>query len=350
MKTIAQRITNNVAILLVSITLCSLGLFRECGTQHQQVHEGRVQSSMKEKCLLKADGTVDKHLLAFLDLYELKHDGTAASVNQVMQKNFLRPSGKERRDLVDSELDKKLRDKALKLLTNMGLVARVPHTTISVDYFFLFGAMIGAVERRFDDFLAQYNQKTLRCSNLVFLGGVRKLRQHEIEDIETKLGAQGLQAFLKQINKTDKKELTEADLLRFIWMQYAPDTMKVEFKENDNLFFINSTKTTDGTNKRPITVNTLEAWYETCGPINRKKFAKCHFHANVEQPYALRFEKTLRLFLEKTAQELASDRPLFYITWNSPQASQNLPISIYKDALAREFYTELTLKNFLKTN
>lgn len=349
MKRIIQRITNSAAILLGSIALCSLGLFRECGTRRQQVHEGQVQSSMKEKRLLKADGTVDKYLLAFLDLCEVKHDGTAASVNQAMQINFLRPRGKERRDLVDSELDKQRRDEAINLLTNMGFIAAIPHAAINTDYFFLFGAMIGAVERRFNDFLAQYNQKTLQCRNLVFLGGVRKLRQHEIEGIEKKLGAQGLQDFLAQVSKAAPNELTETDLLRFIWMQYAPDAMKTEFKENDNLFFINASKTTDGANKRPITVNTLEAWYKACGPIDRDKFAKCHFHANVEQPYALRIEKTLRLFLEKQSQALGSDSPLFYITWNSPQASQQLPLAAYKDVLAREFYTELALQNFLQT-
>ncbi|MEL7063813.1 MAG: hypothetical protein AAFP00_08745, partial [Bacteroidota bacterium] len=126
-----------------------------------------VQSSLSGANLVSEEGQVDPHLLAFLDLYSLKHDGTVASVDQAMQENFLRKPGTERRDLANSQLDTKVQAEAMDLLSQMELVEEIPHTHVNVDYFLLFGAMLPKIETRLTDFIQQYNQGTLHCKNIV---------------------------------------------------------------------------------------------------------------------------------------------------------------------------------------
>ncbi|MEL6412678.1 MAG: hypothetical protein AAFQ08_00965, partial [Bacteroidota bacterium] len=262
-----------------------------------------------------------------------------------MQEKLFRVLGQERRDLEESKEHQQRKPAAMKLYRAMGFLDALPPASdnkVPIDHFLVFGAMIDKVKARFKDFVTQYTQQGLRCKNLVLLGGVRVLIQHEIEKIESELGEQGLQQFLNQLKKTDKQTLTEVDLFRFMWSEYATDELKAAFEEGKNLFFINSTTITDGTNNPLTTKTTLEAWYETCRPTP----GRCH--SNVEKPYAMRTEKMLRLFLEKASKGLPKDSPRFSITWNSAPANEHLALPTFDDELAREFCTELALHKFLK--
>ena len=325
-----------LCMLLSSMMLGVFSLAWRCG---QEEKIGLVKSSMEEKNLINKDGSVHPSLLKLLDLYGLQHDGTVESINKAMQASFLRKSGKERRDLADTSLDQKVKEQAMPCLMQMGFVEAIPHTEINADYFLLFGAMIGGIERRFRDFMEQYSQGTLHCKNLVLLGGTRALRAHEIKEMKQALGVENFAKFLKKVQKIAETALTETDLFRFFWETYATEKIKERFKEGEHLFFVNDTNTA-GTNHRPTTQTTLEAWYKNYHPTP----GSCH--ANVEQPYGMRMEKQLRLFLAQQAQRLEGNS-YFSITWNSPRASKGLCMAVYKDELAREFYMELQLRNFL---
>ncbi len=301
------------------------------------IHAPHVHSSMETRRLLQPDGTVDKNLLELLKLYNLDNDGTPAAVNKAMQEHFLRKPGQERRDLTDGESDSKVNEQAMALIQTMGFVDAIEkedkESKKKIDHFLIFGAMIERIETRFKDCVAQHEAGE-QMGNIVFLGGVRPLRQHETTAVEGALDKEGLEAFLKKVGKTDKAALTEADLCRFVWEQYATAKMKTAFEEGKNLFFVNSTTTTEGTNDRPITKNTLEAWLNDCKPTP----GRCH--SNVEQPYATRLAHTLQLYLEQHSKAPEQEGKTFTITWNSAEAVPGLPLRVFLDEIARAFYTE----------
>ncbi len=125
--------------------------------------------------------------------------------------------------------------------------------------------------------------------------------------MEHELGATSFKAFLSQVNQPDKQTLTEADLFCFMWEMGATTSMKAALKKEENLFFVDATKTMDGTNNRPTTLTILEAWYEDYQPEPGS------YHANVEQPHGLRIGKTLRLFLEKKSRVFGNSSKQFSI-------------------------------------
>jgi len=228
---------------------------------------------------------------------------------------------------------------ALRLLRNMDFVDAIPHFQVNADYFILFGASLPRVEKRFNDFLVQYNAGTLQCKNIVFLGGIRKLQPSEIQTLRNTPG-KIFENFLKEIDKREV-DLTEADILRFVWMTKATSTLKRKFQEPKNLYFVNATDITQGTNQRPTAATTVEAWLKDFLPTP----GSCH--ANVEKPYAIRMEKVLRLALERYSRQLISPKNRFSISWNSPAVDNNLLLAVYKDELARAFCEEYKLKKYL---
>ncbi|MCG8339973.1 MAG: hypothetical protein MI674_01680 [Cytophagales bacterium] len=305
-------------------------------------YKGAVHSSLEGYSLIKEEGEVDENLLAFLKLFGIKHDGTVASINQTMQENFLRRSGLERRDLGGDKPAQEVMEEALNLLRKMGFVDEIPPLAVQADYFLLFGAFTGRMEERFEDFVSQYEQGTLQCNNIVLLGGFRKLREDELAKIESEQAS--FEEFLKKVGKERKEDLTEADAIRFIWDNKATERLKENFKEQVNLFFINDTDTTQGTNQRPTTKSTIETWYDEFKP------APGPCHANVEMPYGIRMEKVLRTFLENASKEAGDNAPSFSITWNSPAATPHLSLAIYKDELARAFYQETKLRAAIESS
>ena len=82
MKTLFQHTFKTLVALyfLLAIGSCS-------NANNKQSHEGLVQSSMQAMRLLKADGKVDKNLIALLELYGLEHDNTPESVNKACKKS-----------------------------------------------------------------------------------------------------------------------------------------------------------------------------------------------------------------------------------------------------------------------
>lgn len=302
-------------------------------------YPGLVKSNLANVNLIQDNGQAIKPLLNFLDLFGIKHQGTVKSINAAMQEHFIRKPSLERWDVVDTEQDKKLRIPALRQLINMGFVNAIPHFQVSVDYFILFGATLPRVEKRFNDFLVQYNAGTLQCKNIVLLGGVRKLQPSEIQALKNTPG-NTFETFLKKLKKREL-DLTEADMIRFVWMTKANNNLKRNFQEYKNLYFVNSTDITEGTNQRPTTTTTVEAWLRDFLPTP----GSCH--ANVEKPYGIRMEKVLRLALERYNRQLISPKNQFSISWNSPVADNNLLLAIYKDELARAFCEEYKLKKYL---
>jgi hypothetical protein len=326
-----------VGACLVALMVNGIITASPATSTHKAPYLGVVRSSLVGNDLIQADGKVVQPLVDFLKLFKIEHQGTVESINKAMQMHFIRKPGSERWDLVDSPEDQKLRAQAFNLLKSMELVDAIPPTTVHADYFLLFGATLARIEKRFADFLEQYQRGTLTCKNIVLLGGIRYLRPTELDSIKQN---STFDAFLKDQKKTEAT-LTEADLWRFVWQTKATDALKAQFQESkDNLFFVNSTNITHGTNQRATTHTTLETWLEDFKPVP----GKCH--ANVEKPYGVRMEKNLRHVLEKYSRAHESTQH-FSITWNSPAADDNLLLAVYKDELARAFHQEYDLKKYL---
>lgn len=301
----------------------------------KKVAQPVIQSTLSGHRLIKTDGQIDSSLLALMQLYHLEHDGTPTSINQALQKAFLRKKGTERKDLVDAPSDQERKEKALQLLHQMGLVAEVPFQPTQTDYFLLFGGFVHRMEKRFADFKKNLLAKTLQCKKVIFLGGIRKLRQEEIDQMKQTLKGMSIQweDWLATM-KCQESELTEADGWKFVWQTHATPSMKSEWENAGKLCFVNSTDTTRGQNNRPTTHSTLDQWQQSFHPTP----GSCH--SNVENPYGPRMEKVLRFFLQKLSLDYPNHPTPFSITWNSPAAAPDLKIRVYLDAVARSFYQE----------
>lgn len=291
----------------------------------------RVASSLAPNDLFQLDGKeIHPALLTFLELFNVSHQGTIESINKGLQKNFLRPLGSEVDDLSDTAFDRHVRLEALALLEEMGLVTEIPSTPVEADYFILFGSLWEDAVSRLNDFLHQYQAGTLRCHQIVLLGGCRKLAPEEQEKIARDVGVA-----MTRANR--QVWATETDMWRLLWQLKAPLSLQNTFREHEQLWFIHDTDVSRG---RPTTDSTLTAWWNQCLP------APGWCHANVEQPYGMRMEKCLRTFLEKVTPDNATKQ--FSITWNAASADPALPLVAYKDTLARVVYQTLLLHKEIK--
>lgn len=342
-RTIYLRTLGLYILMCLIVCISSPNQVLGIGTKSKQkqaktIYPGLVSSTLASHNLIKEDGHVVKPLLEFLTLFGIKHQGTLKSIHLAMQEHFIRKPGLERWDLVDTTADTKVRTSALKLLKNMDMVDAIPHFKVNADYFILFGSTVPIVEMRFNDFLKQYNAGTLQCKNIVFLGGTRRLQPSEIERMKV-ISSVIFASFIKELNKQEA-ELTEADMLHFMWKVKAPSGLKYNFQERKNLYFVKSTNITTA-NQRPGATDTIRTWLREYIPTP----GSCH--ANVEKPYAIRIEKALRHELEKYSRELITIKKHFSITWNSPASESDLLLSVYKDELARAFTEEYNLKKYL---
>jgi len=348
---IMEKLIRNLRVLSWYIIIGTIvtpvtGQALAAGTpQVGKVYPGLVSSSLININLIDSDKKPVKPLLDFLKLYNIKHQGTLKSIKLAMEEYFIRkPSPTQLNLVADTEQDVKVRSSALRLLRNMDFVDAIPHFRVNADYFLVFGGPLSRVEKRFNDFLIQYNAGTLQCKNIVLLGNSRKLQPSEVEKIRNTLGIK-YGDFLKDIKKQGN-QLTEADMLRYIWRTKATVNLKNKFQESVNLFFVTSAfvDTLDviqGNKPSPSTANTIEDWVKGCIPTP----GSCH--ANVEKPYAVRMEKTLRLALEKYSREPLETKKPFSITWNSPAADNDVLMAVYKEELARAYSQEYELKKYL---
>jgi hypothetical protein len=300
-----------------------------------------VHTSLDNQHLIGEDGKPTKPLVSFLKLLGIKHKGTASSVKAALETCCLTKVDLESRHIVDkdTEKDKKVRQQALSLLKDMGFVEAIPSKPAVVDYFLLFGANLQAAEKRFNDFIKQYQAGKVVPKNIVFLSTNEKLHASELQSIKKALGV-SLPDFLKEIIKKEAL-LTKGDIWHFLWKTKAPKELKEAFPGTSHLFFIEAKNITSGQDDRTATLASVEEWIATCQPTP----GSCH--ANVEKPCGLRIDKELRWALEKYARTLPPTAQQFSISWNSPAAASNLSLAVYKDEVARTFAREYELKKLL---
>ena len=295
-----------------------------------------VASSLEHIRLIRQDGSIHPALLSLMRHYKLRHDGTPASINKALQNNFLRRPGQERWELNDTLGNHINRASVLQWLQQMALTTAIPPVAREVDYFLLFGALYSSAYKRLEDWRRQYNKGLIRCKQLVLLAGNRQLLPREIAAMRQQVGDSAFQRWRQRMGRA-KTQLTEALLWEFLWEHCVSTSVQKKFIRGKNWLLINETGY-HPLKHRPTTSSTLFAWHALYHPSP----GRCH--ANVEKPFAVRMEKTLRTFL------LEAHTPGGWtITWNSAAAAPELPLAVYCDCLARTFYQELQLQAVKKS-
>jgi hypothetical protein len=180
-------------------------------------------------------------LLDLLKIQDVQHDGTLASIVDATQKSWIRPAGKERWEIDNTQFVSS--DEVWKLIDDLQLRAEVKPAQIQYDYVLLMGATAMRMKLRLEYFV-QLVQQGMSCEQLVVLVGQRALTDEEKE-------------FLKQqYNAIDAQ--TESDAARVI-VQNLSDTIQKKLQ------FISVSMLADGKGgmRRPTTADTVNAWLET---------------------------------------------------------------------------------------
>jgi hypothetical protein len=172
----------------------------------------------------------------------------------------------ERRDLVDSEEQKKKRDAILAIAEKMGLFAPSLPALTNYKYGICLGAFLGTVRERLHT-LVELWKKGIRFETLVFLGGERDLRKAEGEpDSLSSLCNESLSPLPFKKGWTLEKNIpyaTEYDMMKIVWAQVEiPEDMKVALE--NKVVFVNASK---GNSLRPSTGDTYQAWLNDHSPI-----------------------------------------------------------------------------------
>jgi hypothetical protein len=300
-----------------------------------------VHTSLDHHHLIGVDGKPTKHMASFLKLLGIRHKGTASSVKAALETCCLKKTDLESRSIVDkdTEKDKKVRQQALSILKDMDFVEAIPQKPAAVDYFLLFGANLQTAEKRFNDFVRQYQAGKVVPKNIVFLSTNERLHASELQSIKKSLGV-SLTDFLKEVIKKEAL-LTKGDIWHFLWKTKAPKELKDAFPTTSHLFFVETKDVTPGQDDRTTTLASLEEWIATAQP------APGSLHANAEKPYAIRIDKEVRWALERHVRTLPPTTQPFSISWNSSAAASNLSLAVYKDEVARAFAREYELKKLL---
>lgn len=181
-------------------------------------------------------------LLELLDLTQVSHDGTLASIVEGTQKKWLRPAGKERWETTDLDADKRV--KVLELAEQIGFIDEVRPTETQYDYVLLLGATVFRMEARLN-YMVKLWKEGVQFKHVVILTGMRPL--------DTKV--------------EQKIADTESEAARILWSECELNFLPVSFIEapmNGSL--------------RPTTQDTIIAWQDEFPEPGR-----CLFISN--QPY-----------------------------------------------------------------
>jgi hypothetical protein len=117
--------------------------------------------------------TVDDSLLKLLDMMEVKHEGTLASIVAETQKQWIRPAGKERWQ-VEGDFSADAKAEIFPLASKLGFIEELKPAAKKYDYCLLLGATVGRMEKRINYFVKMWNEG-VRFSQIVFFTGARSL-------------------------------------------------------------------------------------------------------------------------------------------------------------------------------
>lgn len=189
---------------------------------------------------------------AFQMLSELGFGGESDldSLNAYAQKHLLRPANAERWEVYDDKSILEHREIILKTMGDLGFFDEIkPDLHVEYDHVLILGASVGRMRSRLA-FLQQLVSQGLKYKNLYFLTGERPL-DPKIEDESSLYQVTSSNYVFKEDWKRPKElPKTESEGARLAWEQLVgsdlepPEYVDVEMQGN----------------KRPSTVDTINAW------------------------------------------------------------------------------------------
>lgn len=189
--------------------------------------------------LRAADPVLTPELLKLLEYFNLKHDGTLASITEVTQKAWLRPKGKERWETVDRYTFAN-RAAVVDYYTKTGKFDAIVPTKKSYDTAIICGASVGRMQMRIN-YLEKVVQEGVEVKNVALLTGMRKLDS--------------------AVEQFPEGCMTEGDAMVALWKK-SPLSSKIEWSHLDHPLI----REKAGSMRRPWTHDTFAAWVKGESP------------------------------------------------------------------------------------
>lgn len=255
------------------------------------------------------DAQVTQPLLDLLQVQKVEHDGTLSSIVQATQKSWIRPAGKERWEIDNTQFVST--DEVWKLIDTLGLRAEIKPADAKYDYVLLMGATAMRMKLRLEYFV-QLVQQGISYEQLVVLVGQRPLTDEEKE-------------FLKQnYNMSDVQ--TESDAARVIFQNISD-----EMKKKMHIISVPMLDDGKGGMRRPNTADTVNAWLATGA-----KSGSCVAISN--QPFVAYQHSVIRGLLPQE----------FSLQTVGGASGNDARIGVYLDSLARILYQEQNNQKILR--
>lgn len=264
----------------------------------------------RPKLLLDAQGKPTQALQSLLNLMEVDHDGTLASIVEETRKAWLRPPNKERWDIAEIAPEK--RPEALKLLDQLGCIKEAPPAKKDYDYAVLLGATVHRVRTRLS-YLLDLHKAGIRFKKIIMLGGARPLNP-EIES----------ETILRNFNYKNSKKTwelkgplptTEMEMMRMVYDQ-------MEIPKGLSCTSINTPMMDNGT-RRPNRGDTITTWLSSKPKVGSYLFISNNPFIGYENAVA-------RCHIPKE----------YGIETAGPRSSDDVKLSVHLDNLARWLYQE----------
>jgi len=205
-------------------------------------------------------------LMRMLEVMEVPHDGTLASIVSATQERWIRAPGKERWHIADLSEDKK--EAVINLAEEMGFFKEILPTEQEYDYVVVLGATVFRMQKRIETLIRLWNDG-VRFHQVVVMTGARPLDP----------AVEALTEFCK----------TEGEAAKLLW-KLAPIP---EGMEKVEVVFVDVPMIpVPGGFRRPNTGDTAAAWMAL-----KPKPGKCLFVSN--QPYCLYQDAVIKSLLLK---------------------------------------------------
>jgi hypothetical protein len=256
-----------------------------------------------------------------LEVLAVKHDGTLKSIVDATQKQWLRPAGTERWELVDT-MSAETIEQVKPLFKELGFIDEVRPSKKHYTYALLLGSRESNFIHRLAYLIDNWN-KGMRFDQLVLLAGQRDLMEEETLDVVLQSDAIVISDHEELKSKWSSVK-TEKDMMQEILAQCV---LPKEMREKTVITVVDAPKKlVAGKLVRPTTGDTVNAWME-------KNPAPGSCVAISSQPHVLYQQAVLASLLPKNFSVETIGRQ-----GKSPKIAEVL------DAVARFLYQEQKLR------
>jgi hypothetical protein len=309
-------------VSLLCIVTAGLYIANEMAHTKKKMHYN-VSYIIPSSYLLDEHNKPTAELSQLLNILNIKHDGTLASIVKETQQHWLRQAGKERWQVDEICADKK--DEILKISQMLGQLDEIAPTKTHYRYAVILGATAKRVRTRLA-YLIELYKKGIQFDEIIMLGSDRPLDaeiENEVMLLDTKnpdLACKTNWTFNGALPKT------EFEMLKFIYDQAdLPAQFKAVPTQIINTPMI---KNSNGTMRRPTTEDTIKTFLS----LNPKS-GDCLFISN--QPYVSYQDAVVRTYLPQefnleTVGSCASP------TLRNAELLDNYARTLYQEKIRRE--------------